>query len=438
MVFMVLPDDHPALLGYMRPEMMAIGDSVFNGTRSLTTGPALARLSPPAMVARGLRISDFRVPDYPRPVLFDLEDELRRGLNLSRLRDCIMSNADAWLQPGAIWSRNRFFDNISIAGAAYGDLHENTAGAYRLKAQLALAAIKAASSLDFKAVQKLYYALNVAFLLNPTNDPDLDDLTPLEQVATRKPKRLLVNIGSNEGLFRAGIGGSYNRAAEDGIGSIPALAEELGAVLARHCGAVEHIYFNLLLRPRTLANLAPRTDEEMFDTPADGGYFSEYLGRIGALGGMSGVKMAAFDDFIKQVNRDTASELIKALGPKLHIVDLYSLSDSFDRKHFGDARSITVRRGNSELRMSNLPITSFLGGHGGIFSLDNMHPSTVGYALLANKIGNEVAAGENLAYAETPAQAAYDADTLLLDKPGGWDLLNFVAAFAANFFHLEI
>ncbi len=35
-----------------RPELMAIGDSIYNGTRSLTTNAELARLSVPAQVAR--------------------------------------------------------------------------------------------------------------------------------------------------------------------------------------------------------------------------------------------------------------------------------------------------------------------------------------------------------------------------------------------------
>ncbi|MFD0387358.1 hypothetical protein ACFQ4K_05185 [Tistrella bauzanensis] len=37
MAFKILPSDHELLSGMPRPEMMAIGDSIYNGTQSLTT-----------------------------------------------------------------------------------------------------------------------------------------------------------------------------------------------------------------------------------------------------------------------------------------------------------------------------------------------------------------------------------------------------------------
>ena len=55
-----------------RPELMAIGDSIYNGTRSLTTNAELARLSVPAQVARAFGW-DFKSPAYPFDVLFNLE-----------------------------------------------------------------------------------------------------------------------------------------------------------------------------------------------------------------------------------------------------------------------------------------------------------------------------------------------------------------------------
>ncbi|MCG8356813.1 MAG: hypothetical protein MI920_14680, partial [Kiloniellales bacterium] len=170
-----------------RPEMMAIGDSLYNGVRSLTINEDLAQGSPPAQVARGLGIA-IEVPDYRRPVLFDLEEELRDGIDLDRIRSNILDNADRWMEERGAWSSARFFDNISVAGFDYGDLHRTTAGALRPQIPRHLAQLRADKGLNFSALVDLYMALNTAFLLNPTGDPDFEDLTSLEWVASRKPR----------------------------------------------------------------------------------------------------------------------------------------------------------------------------------------------------------------------------------------------------------
>ena len=43
---MILPPNHLALKGCLRPPAMAIGDSMFNGVRSLTIHDELAAVSP--------------------------------------------------------------------------------------------------------------------------------------------------------------------------------------------------------------------------------------------------------------------------------------------------------------------------------------------------------------------------------------------------------
>jgi hypothetical protein len=58
-------------------EMMAIGDSLFNGVRSLTINHHLAKWSAPKQVATALGI-DFAVPDYPRHVVVDFENWVRK------------------------------------------------------------------------------------------------------------------------------------------------------------------------------------------------------------------------------------------------------------------------------------------------------------------------------------------------------------------------
>ena len=61
-----------------RPDIMAIGDSMYQGIRSLSFLPAMAKHSTPAQVAAAIDMP-MTVPDLQQPLLFDLEAELRHG-----------------------------------------------------------------------------------------------------------------------------------------------------------------------------------------------------------------------------------------------------------------------------------------------------------------------------------------------------------------------
>ena len=386
-----LPSNSPALENYGTPELMAIGDSIYNGVRSLSITPTLARLSAPALVARGLNINGFRIPEYPRPILFDLEDHVREGIDFDRLLDEILDNAKAWIDDGGVWTQTKCFDNIAIAGATYKDLHDNTSKNLKERAKRAFAYLCRSRQLDYCTILDLYYSINGAFLLNPSGDPDLDNLTPLQQVFFREPKRLLVNIGSNDGLFEAALTASWPGQADQykpEICKIPSHVETLADVLKRRCAKVEHIYFNLLVQPRFLANLAPRNSKDLWNPPKSAQYFPEYVGRLGYKGKLKAAEMKEFDETVESVNEKTKKILRKRLGRKVKIVDLYSWSKKYDRKHGTEKQAIWV--------ISNYPLSvrpgpfSLLGmgafGQGGFFSLDNMHPTTVGYAFLANHL----------------------------------------------------
>ncbi len=52
-----------------------------------------------------------------------------------------------------------------------------------------------------RALPKIFFAENSSFVLNPTAHSCIDEMTPLDQVLLRQPKRLLVNVGSNSGIF---------------------------------------------------------------------------------------------------------------------------------------------------------------------------------------------------------------------------------------------
>jgi len=434
MEFIPLPKTHPALNNAVGPEAMAIGDSIFNGVRSLTINEDLAHGAPPAQLARAFDWP-MRVPDYRREVLFQLEDEIREGIDLDRIRKHVIDNAQRWLDERGNSSPHMFFDNISIGGAAYAHLDGLTAGDARAQIVPMLVRLRNAPSLDFAALGELWFNLNAAFVLNPSGHPDLEDLTALEQVASRKPKRLFVNIGSNEGLFRIGITANPSRKNRESIGQIPRLAEELARKLKKHCDAVQRIYFNDLIRPRALANLAPRRDEEMFRHPKDG-YFDEYIGRLGSLNRMSGEQMKAFDEEIAKVNKDVRKTMSGILKDKIVFVDTYAMAGRIDGKHHGKERMVTVHAGPTPKRMSNMPLSANLFGfrQGGLFGLDNMHPTRVGYALLAQEMAAVVARAEAVAMPEIEPQLAFEADGLLQDPPRNLDRLGLFTGFIAAVF----
>ncbi len=60
------------------PDIMAIGDSMYQGIRSLSFLPSVVKHSVPALVAEGLG-KPMVVPDLQQPLLFDMEAELRNG-----------------------------------------------------------------------------------------------------------------------------------------------------------------------------------------------------------------------------------------------------------------------------------------------------------------------------------------------------------------------
>ncbi len=429
------------------PEMMAIGDSLFNGVRSLTMTRRLAELSVPAMVAGGLGLAGaFRTPDYPedRPILFDLEEVLRRRLDFGDLRAAIIANAEAWLADMPRWSEHMFFDNIAIAGADVSNLQQDHAASFREQIPNLLNKVKSQSSIPFDTVFDLFYAINAAFLLNPSRDPDLDHATPVELVALRKPRRLLVSIGSNEGLFSGGFLCSYTGGIEAQIKRIPELMSTLAVEMRQRFvpGTVPHIYFMKLIRPRTLANLMT----EDLDTPPSETYSekfargqilcTEYLPNYHGqfLGGLlSGGRsldpttMKRFDDAILEANNQVEEKVTAIFAESrhhVHFVDTYTLSTKHDCKHGcehdGHATRIVVDGRGTERRLTNLPLATTFGGfrQGGLFGLDNMHPSTVGYAIFANAVLSAIHQAEG---GPTPVPVSLDQafrnDTLLNNLP---------------------
>lgn len=199
-------------------------------------------------------------------------------------------------------------------------------------------------------------------------------------------------------------------------------------------GQVDTIYLNLIPKPSCIANLMPRTDPNR--PPGANGYFPEYLGRLGQLGGLAGADMKMLDESVIALNQrihDDLAGLFEDTGG-LAFVDTYDMVAAHDDKHFRDTAPIWVSGG----RMNNIPLVrlGILSHKGGLYSLDNLHPTTVGYAVLAGAVCARIEAVEGISPAHPiDFQDAFDRDSLLTNIPPRLAvetlLIDLVVAFAS-------
>lgn len=407
-------------------ELMAVGDSLYNGVRSLTIDANLAAQSVPAQVARAFRW-DFVSPDYPRVMLADFEklfgDPVSGTANLIRNAT---ANAHAWLADSS-WSQHAMFHNLSIAQQVVNDIatanySDALATAQRLAAQGAM--------LSLNDLPTLYQALNTCFVLNPQRTAG-GQRTAVDILAAAQPKRLLVNIGVNDGLWHLLLMGDATDYATrlDPTAAMRQLAEALQA----NCAAIEHVYVNLFPKPSAIANLMPRTDEE---TPAFG-YFAQYLGRLIQAGGIPGALMREIDEWVNTQLNPAVRAAFQSLGERVHFVDLYAMTAGYDRKNGIATKSVIVRSGATQIMLDNLPleVLPLVGGRrdGGLFGLDNLHPTVVGYGLIAQAVCDTIAATEQLSPTVVNLQSCYDADTLLHHLPPQIALTDFLLGFVGAF-----
>ena len=448
---MILPPNHLALVGAMRPPVMAIGDSMSNGVRSLTIRDELAAVSPVQQFAEATGLP-LKRPVYPREVLFDLEDLACKGIvSLFTLQSAILKNAKAWLnaKPKA---KPLFFDNVSCAGADWSDLFDRRGGDARREALDNFAQMQASDNLDLGAAARLWFSINDAFLLDPSAGSayaETSQLSQLDQVASRLPERLLVNIGANEGLFRFGMLGAYDDrdlefATCPGAQEIVRQARRLGQFLAAHLrNDLKFVYFNTLIRPHAVPNLAPYQDTDFIDNATrkalNGKYYSEYSTKLALRAPVTPKALKAYDQVIKTANDEAVKAIQAELAGtpiKLEPVDLYGGIEAYDSKHYGDARSIQIKRsGKLVKRITNLPFaSSTLKFQGGIAGLDNMHPTAVGYAAIANEMIKAYDAAEGQTTTLIDFHKAYRKDSLLRSPPRKWEALNSLVSTLIPFF----
>jgi uncharacterized membrane protein len=392
----------------LNPELMIIGDSLAQGCRSLTVNSTFCRQSWAARIAQA-QDWEFRTPDFPRPILFDLEQELRNvnplALSVATFRLVnigarIRSNLDQWLQ-NARESDFNCFDNLGLSGAMIYDLYTRSAAT----SQTEIATIVpqgAGSAIPIKRIGDLHLAINGRFTLNPSQDADFNDLTPLGWVRARLPRRLLVQIGHNHGLYQIGSQAQdvdFDQSGADELhgdhGSYWSQWQKLAEELASLPPDIGTIVVVLLPKVGAVANLDPReTDRANGYAPTYGPVFSTSTDIL------SGERLAAIDQNLRAANdriRQIVTDAATAAGTaaRLQFLDTYAVFDSQDYKNSLDvARKISV---TANLTIDNrylagkfhvwpLNMAGWRLSAGGFESIDGMHPSGCGYARLAVEV----------------------------------------------------
>lgn len=435
-----------------RPELMAIGDSMFNGVRSAMIKDELSKNSAVSMFAAAAKIEKYVRPVYPREILLDIEKEARKSIpelikDLKTLKAIVLPNAEAWLSTTGLNARPAFHDNVACAGATYESMLKRTGREAFADAEEAFAKVKKSKSLDFGDLIDLWFGLNDAFILDPSRGRQGDkisDMSQVDQVIARRPKRLLINIGSNEGLFNFGLLGKFKQSDLDinTSGIYKALvngAAALGVALAKGLGDTEmDIHFNTLVRPRAVPNLAPRNDRDMLLGPDPvGGYFKDYSTKVAIRKSVKTEVVEAFDKMILAANTASFEALRDALTGthvRAHKVDIYAEIEKYDAKHWGDARAIDV---GVAWKMRNLPFATGdfpLKRQGGVCGLDNMHPTGVGYAKMTQAMLESAGLSRDL----IDVTNAFKNDSLLQSPPKGWETTNVIASAIAEFLLLSL
>lgn len=414
----------------MAVPMMAIGDSLFNGVRSLTINEVFAQWSAPAQVAKALGIP-FATPDYPRNVVINFETWLREFLPGVGLPLDVENNIKFWdTFPN---SRLQEFDNIAIASTTYADMSKRTWKTAQGEIDALHGRLGANITEIGDHLSDLFFAFNTRFLLNPTSDTHAAADAPLEIVAERKPARLLVSIGANNGLWEMGFAAEASTGQLGGPPNDPFDQQDVADLVAFVAGLkalppeVKHIYFNALPLPSQVADMMPFPDvsDDPNKKPGPGAYYATYENRFGFnYNQLTGAQVAANDALVKAVNAKAAAEA--AGDPRIHIVPIDAAFARYDFKTNRNAQTIVTSDGKV---LSNLMIE---GPHllfpnfwrGGLMGLDGMHPTLAGYSIMAAEILAAIELHEGIEVPQMPsADEAYAADTLLQKVPISWDVV---------------
>jgi hypothetical protein len=425
-----------------RPELMAIGDSLFNGVRSLTIDKKLAAWSAPAQLAKALGVGNFAAPDYPKNVVVNFEKWLTEIIDIPSVLSDLASNIAFWnTQPKSALSQ---FDNIAIASMTWHDMCNRTWKSAQAEIEQINHLVAAGQTTYNDNLDKLFFAFNTRFILNPIGDPNALALTPIQIVAARKPKRLIVSIGANDGLWQM----AFSSRASPGFNQVEGLygptqvaaLQTFFTALNQLPAEIEHIYVNTLPLPSTVPNMMP-VDDDFSSKPGPKGLYPVYENRFGFnYGQLTDVQVAANNKTVMDLHK-----FMKGLADaeRIHFVPIDQMLLKYDYKT--NPAGLEIKIPGKDL-LSNLMIdagtdvTTYQDfWDGGFAGLDGMHPTFVGYNLMAQTILATIVASEPgyqpPGALPTLAQA-FAADTLLSHLPDGWDELLYAWRDIRQIFHL--
>lgn len=471
--------------GYLNPPLMALGDSLYNGTNSLRQNWSGAEHSVPVFVALRQRLietdgklwdrtgkREFYAPSYPRCENAATDLKCNYGLNLQNLLGASLSMSDVaeantGLMKKARPVNNRLMaDNLAIASArtenlfSAKDLKTANVKLQLIRADYGLTSRLAKEEFDSdrlssprnnpsvanlqKWLPDSFLLANSRFVLNPHDVDCLQDITPVGQVLLRQPKNLLVNIGSNNGLYwLATQSQSYTspRKCESGkevypgdgctvsaesdineaVKQIKLLINVLnnGMREPRSGQEDQKIFINGLLKPRYTASINPKGLD--FDHQA--GYYKHYkisypISKIDSE--ISGKELEKRDKAVENYNMELKREVdrinLQEGRQKFVYIDVNRILAELDCKNLSSEKQTTQPSCGMRLNLSKhdgggscynyiysdthltndpvkicpslngLELCGVIGGpvlDGGMFSFDHMHPSIEGYALLA-------------------------------------------------------
>lgn len=426
----------------MNPPLMVIGDSLAQGCRSLTVNRDFCAQSWGVRVAESQNWK-FVTPDYPRPILFDLEQEVRQLGDLVQIAPSsitfggfitrLMQNLRAWL---ANRKESAFicFDNLGLSGAKISDLYARTAATSNAEI-LKLFPNGAAGPIHLTPdeIGGLHLAINGRFTLNPSQDPQYENFTPLDWVRARQPKILAVQIGHNHGLYSIGgdaVDKPFDGPEDDGttfIASLTKLATELGQLPP----SIEKIVYLFLPKVGAVANLKPQS------TVRNNGYADGYDPVLStSTSSLSGDVLRTIDIAINAFNQQQIKQVITQQDPHQRTLyfDAFSMFNGIDYKNsLNSAERIPIDATHS---IDNWYITGRLVlqppwppgtppirkdlARGGFQNIDGMHPSGCGYAYLASKVVDLLQLQCNPA---ALLEEAFKQDALLNDFPMKLNLL---------------
>lgn len=403
---------------FKNPPLMIVGDSLAQGCRSLSvTRQFCAQCYGATAAALGLD-AKLSTPDGVRAVLLQLEDMIGDpvfgaipavlggiGRNYADWRAGFAApNAKANSKSGAA-----YFDNLAVAGYRLEDTLGRAVVPWEPNSpgigtpDLADAYLAKFPGLDLfnkdqrAALGGLHIAVNSRFVLNPSNDPQYRTWTQLDWAKARQPQNLILHVGHNNGLYAIGSRGEMKDWNTNWVGPNPPALGFYREILQRLATDLPNTRILVLGLPKVgaVANLMP--DPDLGRLPEDPAYFRRYETIFPSVNTVEGAVVRAADQSIAGVNAQISAMVAGLDGGsgRWSYFDVYSFFEKIDFKNSQDplkqvkadgykldntyVRGVLTRQPGAPKQAPKFKLEFATGG---LQSIDGMHPTAVGYALL--------------------------------------------------------